>query len=79
MSGIRVRRLAGVAIGLQAAAVNLQAEALQRNGATGPLCSPQLGGPAARRVIGLLEEVKPNRKQVLVLSSPAWRFRPGAV
>jgi hypothetical protein len=64
---------------LQAAAVNLQAKALQGNGATGPLRSPQLGGTAARRVIDLLQKVKPDRKQVLVLSGPAWRFRPGAV
>jgi hypothetical protein len=64
---------------LYAAAVNLQAEALQGNGSTGPLRSPQLGRTAARRVINLLEQVKPNRKQVLVLSGPALRFRPGAV
>jgi hypothetical protein len=66
-------------VGLRAIAVNLQAEALQRNGATGPLRSPQLGGTAAGRVIDLLEEVKPNCEQVFVLSSSAWRFRPGAV
>jgi hypothetical protein len=66
-------------VGLRATAINLQAEALQRNGTTGPLRSPQLGGTAAGRVIDLLEEVKPNREQVLVFSSPAWRFRPGAV
>jgi hypothetical protein len=43
------------------------------------LRSPQFGCTAAGRVIDLLEKVKPNRQQVLVFSSPAWRFRPGAV
>jgi hypothetical protein len=43
------------------------------------LRSPQFGCTAAGRVIGLPEKVKPNRQQVLVFSSPAWRFRPGAV
>jgi hypothetical protein len=65
--------------GLRATAINLQAKALQRNGATGPLRSPQFGGTAAGWVIDLLEEVKPNRKQVLLFSNPALCFRPGAV
>jgi hypothetical protein len=35
------------------------------------LRSPELCGASADRIIELIEEVEPNRKQVFVLSSPA--------